>query len=221
MRRTEPRLLVGNVLVETASGGYLTAQDDGTITTALPRPVDNDPDNMPEPQDIITLVKVRRPPIGPARSRPPRANRRANPRRPSAGVAVAQPLRCDSLIHATRPGLPLGLPGGRRPVARPRCTPGAHARTSRWWGAGTQVSDTRVAFKTAYGRYITAVPDTGEVVARTEAMGVRELWEPMLQPDGVIQFRSADRKCVAVAPRPHRALCRPERPTGAPSTGRP
>jgi protein FRG1 len=83
---------VGNVLVETSSGGYLSALDDGTVTTALPRPADNDPDNMPEPQDIITMVKV---------------------------------------------------------------------------------SDTRVAFKTAYGRYLTAVPDTGEVTARTEAMGVR------------------------------------------------
>lgn len=46
------------MLVETASGGYLTAVDDGTVTTALPRPIDNDPDNMPEPQDIITMVKV-------------------------------------------------------------------------------------------------------------------------------------------------------------------
>lgn len=57
-RSTQPDLLVGNVLVETSSGGYLTAQDDGTMTTALPRPADNDPDNMPEPQDIITMVKV-------------------------------------------------------------------------------------------------------------------------------------------------------------------
>ena len=55
---TQPDLLVGNVLVETSSGGYLSAQDDGTMTTALPRPADNDPDNMPEPQDIITMVKV-------------------------------------------------------------------------------------------------------------------------------------------------------------------
>mmetsp|Transcript_18634 Transcript_18634/g.48580 ORF Transcript_18634/g.48580 Transcript_18634/m.48580 type:complete len:273 (+) Transcript_18634:255-1073(+) len=105
--------LVGNVLVETASGGYLTAVDDGTLTTALPRPVDHDPDNMPEPQDIFTLVKV---------------------------------------------------------------------------------SDTRMALKTAYGRYVTSVPDTGEVTARTEAMGVRELWEPMLGPDGVLHIRSADKK---------------------------
>ena len=51
-----------------------------------------------------------------------------------------------------------------------------------------------MAFKTAYGRYISSTPDTGEVTARTEAMGVRELWEPMMQSDGVVQFRSADKK---------------------------
>ena len=39
-----------------------------------------------------------------------------------------------------------------------------------------KVSDTRVAFKTAYGRYISSVPDSGDVVAQTEAMGVREMY---------------------------------------------
>lgn len=57
-----------------------------------------------------------------------------------------------------------------------------------------QVSDTRVAFKTAYGRYISSAPDTGEVTARTEAMGVRELWEPLMGQDGVLHFRSADKQ---------------------------
>eukprot|EP00041_Stephanoeca_diplocostata_P042099 m.10213 g.10213 ORF g.10213 m.10213 type:complete len:275 (+) comp7256_c0_seq1:271-1095(+) len=111
--------LVGNVLVETQSGGYLTAIDDGTVTTALPRPADHSPENMPEPQDIMTIVKV---------------------------------------------------------------------------------SDTRVAFKTAYGRYISSVPDSGDVVAQTEAMGVREMWQPIMQSDGIIQFRSPDKKflCASV-----------------------
>lgn len=105
--------LTGNVLIETQTGGYLTAIDDGTLSTALPREVDNDPENMPEPQDIFTMVAV---------------------------------------------------------------------------------SESRVAFKTAYGRYVSSAPVTGDVSARTEAMGVRELWMPMMEEGGVLKFRSADKK---------------------------
>lgn len=32
--------------------------DDGTVTTALPRPADHDPENMPEPQDIMTVINT-------------------------------------------------------------------------------------------------------------------------------------------------------------------
>jgi len=109
------KFLKGNVLIETQSGGYLTAVDDGSLTTAVPRPVNNERDNFPDPQDIFTMVSV---------------------------------------------------------------------------------GDSRVAFKTAYNRYVTAVPDSGEVNARNEAMTTRELWEPVLHDaeNGVISFRSADKK---------------------------
>lgn len=46
------------MLIETQSGGYLEAVDDGTLTTAMPRRPDNDPDNMPSPQEILTIVQV-------------------------------------------------------------------------------------------------------------------------------------------------------------------
>lgn len=55
------------------------------------------------------------------------------------------------------------------------------------------------AFKTAYGRYISADPDAGEVTARTEAMGVRELWQPMEQGDGIFAFRSNEKKFLCAA----------------------
>ena len=42
-----------------------------------------------------------------------------------------------------------------------------------------KVGDKKVALKSAYGRYLSVSPD-GEIVARTEAMGVLELWEPLL-----------------------------------------
>ena len=48
-----------------------------------------------------------------------------------------------------------------------------------------------------FGRYISSVPDSGEVEARTEAMGVRELWQPMLKEGGIIQFRSADKRYLS------------------------
>eukprot|EP00040_Diaphanoeca_grandis_P040206 m.261585 g.261585 ORF g.261585 m.261585 type:complete len:274 (-) comp42460_c0_seq1:104-925(-) len=108
--------MLGNVLLETHAGGYITALDDGSVTATLPRPPDNEPENMPEPQDIVIMMKV---------------------------------------------------------------------------------NDSRVAFKTAYGRYISSAPDSGVVEARTEAMGVRELWQPMIKGDGVVQFRSADKKYLS------------------------
>eukprot|EP00039_Didymoeca_costata_P026421 m.15898 g.15898 ORF g.15898 m.15898 type:complete len:273 (-) comp5520_c0_seq1:196-1014(-) len=104
--------LRGNVLIETTSGGYISAVDDGTLTTAPPRPADNNPENLPEPQEIITIVKTGK----------------------------------------------------------------------------------NVAFKTAYGRYLSAAVETGEITAQTEAIGPRELWEPVIQDDGIIRFRSADQK---------------------------
>ena len=55
---TDSKHLSGTVLIETQSGGYLQAVDDGTMSTAVPRPADNDPDNMPSPQEIVTVVQV-------------------------------------------------------------------------------------------------------------------------------------------------------------------
>ena len=39
-----------------------------------------------------------------------------------------------------------------------------------------RVSDNRLAFKTAFGRYVSC-DDGGTITARTEAMGTRELWQ--------------------------------------------
>eukprot|EP00729_Bicosta_minor_P023376 gene23376-19855_t len=106
--------LTGTVLIETQSGGYLEAVDDGSLTTGVPRRPDNDPDNMPSPQEIMTVVQ-----------------------------------------------------------------------------AG---SDSTVAFKTAYGRYISSTPGSGEVTASTEAFGIRELWKVVMKEDGIMQFRSTDKQ---------------------------
>lgn len=118
--------MIGNVLIETQAGGYITALDDGSITATLPRPPDNEPENMPGPEDILIMMKV---------------------------------------------------------------------------------NESRVAFKTAYGRYISSVATSGAVEAKTEAMGVRELWQPMMKEDGVVQFRSADKKylCAMIPGQPCKA----------------
>ena len=39
-----------------------------------------------------------------------------------------------------------------------------------------RVSETRVAFKTGYDRYV-SVNSAGELIGRTEAIGPREMWE--------------------------------------------
>lgn len=43
-----------------------------------------------------------------------------------------------------------------------------------------QVSDTKIALKSGYGKYLTVDPD-GDVTGRADAIGVREQWEPVFQ----------------------------------------
>eukprot|EP00051_Salpingoeca_urceolata_P027137 m.480169 g.480169 ORF g.480169 m.480169 type:complete len:267 (-) comp21725_c0_seq1:74-874(-) len=54
------------------------------------------------------------------------------------------------------------------------------------------VSENRVALKTAYGRYV-SVDESGRVTAREEAMGPRELWQPIVTEDGTTFLRSASK----------------------------
>jgi protein FRG1 len=56
-----------------------------------------------------------------------------------------------------------------------------------------------VALKTAYGRYITA-DEAGGLVARTEAMGILEMWEPVFTEEGDVLFRSNAKKYLTVLP---------------------
>lgn len=43
-----------------------------------------------------------------------------------------------------------------------------------------RVSETRIALKTGYGRYV-SVNSGGELVGRMEAIGPRETWEPVFE----------------------------------------
>lgn len=43
-----------------------------------------------------------------------------------------------------------------------------------------QVSDTKIALKSGYGKYLTVDPD-GDVTGKAEAIGMREQWEPVFQ----------------------------------------
>ena len=43
-----------------------------------------------------------------------------------------------------------------------------------------RVGETKVAFKSAYGRYV-SVSTSGELAGRMEAMGPREQWEPVFE----------------------------------------
>jgi len=47
-----------------------------------------------------------------------------------------------------------------------------------------KVTEARVAFKTAYGRYVSLNENSRAITAREEAMGVREMWQPLTR-DGV------------------------------------
>lgn len=49
-----------------------------------------------------------------------------------------------------------------------------------------QVSDTKIALKSGYGKYLTVDPD-GDVTGKAEAIGVREQWEPVFQDVGFFQ----------------------------------
>ena len=43
-----------------------------------------------------------------------------------------------------------------------------------------QCSETKIALKSAYGRYV-GVNTSGELVGRAEAIGPREMWEPVFE----------------------------------------
>ena len=43
-----------------------------------------------------------------------------------------------------------------------------------------QLSETKIALKSAYGRYV-GVSTSGELVGRAEAVGPREQWEPVFE----------------------------------------
>ena len=43
-----------------------------------------------------------------------------------------------------------------------------------------RVSENRIALKTGYDRYV-SVNSAGELVGRTEAIGPREMWEPVFE----------------------------------------
>lgn len=51
----------------------------------------------------------------------------------------------------------------------------------------------------AMPRYITSVVDSEDVDAKTEAMGVRELWQPIDQGEGIWAFRSPDKRYLCAA----------------------
>ena len=46
-----------------------------------------------------------------------------------------------------------------------------------------RVSENRIALKTGYDRYV-SVNSAGELVGRTEAIGPREMWEPVFEDVG-------------------------------------
>ena len=97
----EPTDLSGTVILENASGGYLCAVDDGTLTVADATP--GKEREGPTAPEIFTMIKV---------------------------------------------------------------------------------TDARVALKTAYGRYVSLNENSRAITAREEAMGVREMWQPVIR-DGV------------------------------------
>lgn len=41
-------------------------------------------------------------------------------------------------------------------------------------------SETKIALKSAYGRYV-GVNTSGELIGRAEAIGPREMWEPVFE----------------------------------------
>lgn len=61
------------------------------------------------------------------------------------------------------------------------------------------VTERKIALKTAYGRYITLEAD-GSLAAKTEAMGVRELWEPVLLDSGEVLLRGHTKGYLTAAP---------------------
>eukprot|EP00048_Salpingoeca_helianthica_P016571 m.233049 g.233049 ORF g.233049 m.233049 type:complete len:270 (-) comp18958_c0_seq1:44-853(-) len=65
-----------------------------------------------------------------------------------------------------------------------------------------RVSDNRVAIKTAFGRYVSC-DDHGTLTARQEAMGPRELWQPMWrdQENGALVLRSAGKGYLTSEPK--------------------
>lgn len=58
-----------------------------------------------------------------------------------------------------------------------------------------QVSDTKIALKSGYGKYLTVDPD-GDVTGKAEAIGVREQWEPVFQ-DGKMALNGSNGKFLS------------------------
>lgn len=48
-----------------------------------------------------------------------------------------------------------------------------------------RVSENRIALKTGYDRYV-SVNSAGELVGRVEAIGPREMWEPVFEEVSVV-----------------------------------
>ena len=110
-------VLVGNVLIESDSQGYVNAVDDGTVSVAPPS---DNPLAMPEPTEVFTVVKV---------------------------------------------------------------------------------SETRVAIKSAFGRYCSVATESGDLTARAEAMGMLEMFEAVFHgEEGLISFRGSNKKYLTANP---------------------
>ncbi|XP_011442674.2 protein FRG1 homolog [Magallana gigas] len=58
-----------------------------------------------------------------------------------------------------------------------------------------QVSDTKIALKSGYGKYLTVDPD-GDVTGKAEAIGMREQWEPVFQ-DGKMALNGSNGKFLS------------------------
>ncbi|XP_065183667.1 protein FRG1-like [Sycon ciliatum] len=61
---------------------------------------------------------------------------------------------------------------------------------------GYTVGDEKVALKSGYGKYM-CTSSSGDVVGRSDAIGTREMWDPIFQ-DGLIAFEGSNRRFMTV-----------------------
>jgi len=94
------------------------------------------------------------------------------------------------MIHLSSPPFLFTSPPSLSPFLPPSLPPSLHV--AMYSGEGpdpaeeftvVRVSETKVAFKTGYGRYV-SVNAAGELVGRMEAIGPRETWEPVFEEVG-------------------------------------